>query len=149
MQLAVHGVFLIHLSATLLMTGVIWIVQVVHYPLFKAVGATAFPAYERAHVRRISFVVIPLMLAELGSAIVLLWNHPAAIPRREPVIGLLLLAIIWCSTALLQAPQHRLLQAGFDDRAYRRLVTTNWIRTIAWTLRSLLALWMTAQLIAG
>ena len=44
----------LHLAATAAMTGLIWFVQVVHYPLFAAVGADQFVAYEVAHQRRTS-----------------------------------------------------------------------------------------------
>ena len=51
-----------------------------------------------------------------------------------------LLAVIWGSTALLQIPLHNALSAGFDPEVHARLVQTNWIRTIGWTARGLLAL---------
>ncbi len=52
--------------------------------------------------------------------------------------GLVLLVVIWCSTVFFQMPQHRVLGLGFHDKAYRRLVQSNWIRTLSWTGRSLL-----------
>ena len=60
---------LLHAIPTLLMTGVIWIIQVVHYPLYRRVGADAFADYEREHCARIAFVVLPLMVAELACAV--------------------------------------------------------------------------------
>ena len=54
--------------------------------------------------------------------------------------GLALLAAVWMSTALLQVPCHRKLAHGFDSDIVRRLVATNWIRTVCWTLRLLVAL---------
>jgi hypothetical protein len=48
--------------------------------------------------------------------------------------------VIWLSTALLQVPRHRALEAGFDPAAHRALVATNWIRTVAWTARGFLLL---------
>ena len=44
-------------AATPFMTGVIWVVQVVHYPLFARVGVDGFREYEQSHQRRISLVV--------------------------------------------------------------------------------------------
>jgi hypothetical protein len=41
----------VHLAATAAMVGLIWFVQVVHYPLFASVGADEFVAYENAHTR--------------------------------------------------------------------------------------------------
>lgn len=129
-----------HLAATIYMTGLIWFVQVVHYPLFATVGTPHFPAYERRHTVRTAWVVGPPMLTELLTALLLLGFRPAAIPAWAPALGLALLSLIWLSTALLQVPCHKRLANGFDERVHRRLVQTNWIRTAGWSLRLLLAL---------
>ena len=114
----------IHLASTLVMVGLILFVQIVHYPLMARVGADGFEAYEAGHTFRTGLLVVPLMITELGSAI---WiaAMPAAAEGR-------LLAVIWTSTALLQAPAHRRLSAGFDATVHRKLVRTNWIRTVSW-----------------
>jgi hypothetical protein len=41
---------------------------------------------------------------------------------------------------VLQVPCHRTLERGFDPAVARRLVATNWIRTVCWSLRLLVAL---------
>lgn len=138
-------VLLAHLSATLLMVGVIWIVQIVHYPLFSAVGADSFAAYEAAHSRRISYIVMPLMLIELATAALLALAPPPQVAPALLWVGLALVVLIWLSTFALQVPQHRILSGGFDLRAHRLLVATNWLRTIGWSLRGLLALWLVAR----
>ena len=51
-----------HLVASVFMTGVIWLVQVVHYPLFDQVPNHNFPRFEADHSFRIGFVVMPPML---------------------------------------------------------------------------------------
>ena len=55
-------------------------------------------------------------------------------------MGLFLLLVIWLSTALLQVPCHNRLVNGFDPKIHHRLVKTNWIRTVAWSLRAIIAL---------
>jgi len=135
-------IFLLHLATTLFMLGVIWFVQVVHYPLFAQVGPAEFPAYEKTHAQLTAWVVGPPMLLELSTALLLLWFRLAGISKLQCAIGLGLLAIIWLSTLFLQVPCHALLSNGFDPAVQRRLVLTNWIRTIAWSLRGLLILWM-------
>lgn len=128
--------------STFAMFGLIWFVQVVHYPLFPRVGEAHFPAYEREHATRTGWVVAPLMLAELGSSVGLLLPalRPPAIPAAEAWCGAALVALIWASTALLQIPLHNHLHAGFDRAAIGRLIHTNWLRTAAWTLRTALVL---------
>ena len=124
-----------HAAAALFMTGVIWFVQIVHYPLFGRVGAANFRAYEREHARRTGWVVGPAMVVELLLALAL-----AARGGLLAWAGLALLAVIWTSTALVQVPLHRRLERGADVAAQRRLVRTNWIRTAAWTARAVIAI---------
>ncbi|QDT39847.1 hypothetical protein [Stratiformator vulcanicus] len=141
-----HHLLLIHAAATWYLVGLIWTVQVVHYPLFGNVGVEKFVDYEREHTERISFVVIAPMLIELATAflIAMPWLIGLELKRDQTVawLGVGLVALIWLSTFVLQVPQHTKLGAGFDETAHRILVTTNWIRTLAWTLRGGIALWL-------
>ena len=136
-------ILLIHALATLAMTGLIWFVQLVHYPLMARVGADHFRRYEHEHTRRTTRIVAPLMFAELGSAGWIL--AAGAAPRGLAVAGVLLLAAIWGSTFLVQVPLHARLGRGFDARAHARLVTTNWARTAMWSARAAVALGMIAS----
>jgi hypothetical protein len=52
------------------------------------------------------------------------------------LISAFLVVIIWLSTLVLQVPIHNRLQSGKDNACIRRLVTTNWIRTIAWSIKA-------------
>lgn len=135
-------VFLINLGATLAMFGVILVIQIVHYPLFSRVGAENFRAYEAAHTALITLVVFPLMLAELITALLLALQPPRSVPSLAAWIGLALVGVTWLSTAFIQVPLHGRLSAGFDASAHQALVATNWLRTIAWSLRAVLVLWM-------
>jgi hypothetical protein len=130
----------LHAAATLALVGLIWFVQVVHYPLFGRVGAEGFPQYATLHQRRTTWVVAPLMLIEAGTGLWLVVD--SALPAWQPWTGLALLVAIWASTACLQVPLHGRLAAGFDPRAHRALVRTNWLRTAAWTARGALVLLM-------
>jgi NTE family protein len=131
------GLFAIHAAATLFLTGLIWFVQVVHYPLLASVGHAEQVRYHDAHMTRTGWVVAPVMLLELGTAI-LLWIHPGVMTKRVALLGLGLVLVVWLSTFLLQVPCHRRLATGFEREAWKRLVRTNWIRTASWTARALL-----------
>ena len=130
-------IFTIHLALTLYMTGLIWFVQVVHYPLMGKVGASSFLDYERHHTRLTSWVTAPVMLIELGTGVVLYYLVGAGIPH---LLNLILLTAIWLSTFLIQVPLHNRLSRSFDAGTHRRLVRSNWVRTGAWTVRALLLL---------
>jgi hypothetical protein len=136
----IETLLLIHAASTLCMTGLIWFVQVVHYPLFLMVGRQTFSSYAAQHVRRTAWVVAPLMLVEAGTAVALAWLLATLLSS----VGLLLLMLTWASTALLQVPCHRRLVLGFDRPTAERLVRTNWLRTIAWSGRGLIALLLLA-----
>jgi hypothetical protein len=133
---------LINAAATLYMTGLIWFVQLVHYPLMSQVGADGYRQYQLAHQNLTSLAVGPAMLAELLSALALV-----AINTKDPWrwAGLAAVAALWASTALVQMPLHATLAGGFDPEAHARLVSTNWLRTALWTARSALVLWLIAR----
>ena len=130
---------LIQIVSTLAMFGLIWFVQVVHYPLFKLVDDRKFAA---SHATRTTYVVAPLMLLEIGSSAGLLraaWR-PSFIPAGEAWFGAALVGVIWLSTAFLQVPVHDRLQARHSVADAKRLVATNWVRTVAWIIRAALVL---------
>lgn len=133
---------LIHVFATLFMTGLIWFVQIVHYPLFANVGTEQFKTYEQVHQRLTTWVVGPAMLVELATAILLVKYLPT---ESSPLawIGIVLVVIIWLATAMLSVPAHNSLTVEYSTAAYHQLVRTNWIRTVAWTVRAILVLVMT------
>ncbi len=131
------------------LVGLIWTVQVVHYPLFASVS-TGFRAYHEAHMQRISWIVGPLMLAELGTA-VMLWLHPpAGTEARWWLAALVLLGVVWLETALFAVPQHgRFETAGFEADNHRALMTGNLVRTLAWSARGVLVAWLLVRWATG
>lgn len=130
----------LHLGATLAMAGVLWVVQVAIYPLFDAVGRHEFTRYHARYMAAVSWVVAPLMLIEAATAAWLWW---AGLRGPAFALALLFLAVAWISTFALQVPLHRRLQLAQDPALIHRLVISNWIRTIAWTIRALLLLFAT------
>lgn len=128
-------ILLLHVLSTLYMVGLIWFVQLVHYPLFARVGPDEFVDYEAHHTRLTGRAVIPAMLVELGTAGWLAFN-PGAIPDALTIAGLALVIGIWGTTALVQVPCHTRLREGFDPATHRRLVSSNWVRTAGWTARA-------------
>lgn len=144
-----NGVLLAHTAATWYMVGLIWFVQVVHYPLFGGVGQAESVQYAADHQRLTTFVVAPPMLIELVTAALLLAVRPANVPASWAWAGMAMLAIVWLSTALLQIPRHNELSAGYNAPAHAALVATNWVRTIAWSARGVLALGMVYRAMPG
>jgi len=122
-----------HLVATFLMTGIIWFVQIVHYPMLARLPHEDFAELEREHCDRTGFVVAPPMLVE---AFTLVWLILRGFDSQLFVFTAALLGVVWISTFILQVPAHRALLLGWNETTHRRLVLTNWIRTAGWTLRA-------------
>lgn len=134
--------FAVHVGATLVMVGVIWVVQVVHYPLFALVGEGGFAAYQQSHAGLIGLVVVPMMLVEAGTAVLFLFQRPSYMSVGQVVVGLVLVGLVWGVTFFVSVPQHGVLSRGFEAEAHRLLVMTNWWRTLLWSLRGGLVLWV-------
>ena len=124
--------FVIHAALTWCLVGLIWVIQVVHYPMLKNVGHENFIAYHERHMSLISWVVGPLMLAEIGSAVALLFLGEGS---WIFLVSLGALFMVWASTVLLQIPLHHRLTLGYESSTIDRLVSTNFWRTAAWSMR--------------
>jgi len=135
------ALILVNATTTWYLTGLIWTIQAVHYPLFDQVGNESFPAYEAEHARRITWVVGPPMIIELITSATLVFWRPEPIPAWWAWTGLALVGVIWVSTVALQVPQHNRLAKRFEPGAHRMLVSSNWVRTLAWSARAGLALY--------
>ena len=138
-----------NLVVTLYLTGLIWTIGVVHYPLFNMADRTTFATFEAAHSARISSIVLLPMLAELALSVTLAFQPGSVAPGWAAWLGLALVIVIWLSTFLLQVPQHGLLSGGFSQSAFETLVSTNWIRVVAWTARGGLMTWLVWRQLAG
>ncbi|MEY4483872.1 MAG: hypothetical protein RL693_1324 [Verrucomicrobiota bacterium] len=130
-----NAILLLHFAATAALVGLIWIVQLVSYPIMLRVTEKDFKEYHPFHCDRITFVVGPLILAETGTAI-WLWSQGFA----EPLFlwSLIPLVMTWISTALIQVPLHWKCERSYSRRSIQRLIQTNWIRTFCWSTRALL-----------
>ena len=125
--------FTIHVFTTLFMTGVCWFVQVVHYPLFKSIKLDDFPPYEAKNFRT-GFVTIPVMIIELCSGLVLLYHDLSFLL----LLNIGLIGITGLSTVIFQVPIHLKLRTKATTPLINKLITTNWIRTISWTIRTII-----------
>ena len=124
------------------MFGVIWIVQVVHYPLMRFVSGEQFARFETAHQARISWVVGPLIAVEGVCVLAFFFAPPAGLPGWLPWAGAGMEAIAIGTTMFVSAPLHGRLNANFSQATLDRLIATNWIRTVAWTGRAAVAIAM-------
>ena len=124
---------IIHLIATSVMVGVIWTIQLVHYPSFHFIELNQYTTFQRFHMSRISYVVIPAMLTELFTLILII----ISMDQVDHIIlaSALLLIVIWLMTAVFFSGVHQKLTLGYDQAVVEKLVKINWGRTLLWTLR--------------
>jgi hypothetical protein len=137
---------LLHAASTWFLVGLIWTVQVVHYPLFALVGGDRFRTYAAAHRRRISAVLAAPWATQGITTVLLVWHRPAPAPLI--VAAAVLTAVPVVVTVTVSIAAHTQLDAGFDAGAHRRLVSTNRIRTGAWTLHGVVAAALVVEVLA-
>ena len=127
---------ILHLIATSVMVGVIWIIQLVHYPSFHFIELKQYTTFQRFHMSRISYVVIPAMVTELFTLILII----ISMDQIDTLVlaSAILLIFIWLITAVFFSGVHQKLTLGYDQTVVDKLVKLNWGRTLLWTLRLLL-----------
>jgi hypothetical protein len=132
-------IFQLDIILNLLLIGLIWTIQIVHYPLFKLIGEPETLTYHAKHMSLITPLVAPLMILELITQSSLLILDFSGIQA----IRAFLLVLIWFSTFLIQVPLHEKIQKASGVERIKlidQLVRTNWIRTLTWSIRGLMVL---------
>lgn len=131
--------FNIHTAVTWYLVGLIWLVQLVQYPMFAYLDRAQFTQAHAFHSSAIGIVVGPPMLLELALAV---W---IAFQGGRGMLGwaaLVLVLVIWASTFFVIVPMHgQLGTRGFDAGVHERMLAWNWVRTVAWSLRGGIVLW--------
>ena len=135
----------IHLAATLFMVGLIWTIHYVHYPLFAYVGESTYASFQAAHVERIGKLLFTPWLTEgltLIGVLALAFLGTHKVLRVPAVINGAAMAVVLVISGFWSAPAHAKLADGFDTSIHDQLMTVNLIRTLAWTVCGICAIWM-------
>ncbi len=114
--------------------GLIWCVQLVHYPFFLRTDKINFISHIGFHKYRISIIVIPLMTIELATSGILAFQSQQFTGWN--LFGFVVVILIWLVTFFVQVPLHDQLSNGYDESTVQKLIKTNWIRTILWSTKS-------------
>jgi hypothetical protein len=129
---------IVHAIATFAMTGIIWFVSLVHYPVLKSLPKKQVTMFETEHWNRTMHLAVPMLLIELVSAFLLLFYRPVGVSVLLPSVGLVLLAVIWFSTWFVCVPCHVHLKNQYHDKYVTQLLSANLFRAVVWSLRSIL-----------
>ena len=136
----------LHAAATWYLVGLIWTIQVVHYPSFSSIDPATYSTFQSSHMTRMGAIVGPPWLVEGLTVLGVFALAPTGTDRLLGLAGGLLEIVAIAVTVLASIPAHEALTRGFDPEAHRRLVRTNWWRTAAWTLRGVLAVVLLVRL---
>ena len=143
----INSILLANSVATCLMTGVIWFVQWVHYPLLAKVPVDRAVETAIDHQRRTGQVLAIPMAVEGFTTLGLLIIRPESVHIFWPWFGAVLLAVALGSTVFVSVPLHAKMATNPTADVGRRLVVTNWPRTIAWSLRAVVCSVMILQVL--
>ncbi len=140
-------ILLANFVATCLMAGVIWFVQWVHYPLLAKVPVDRAVETAIEHQRRTGQVLAIPMAVEGFTTLGLLISRPESVQIFWPWFGAVLLAVALGGTVFVSVPLHAKMATNPTADVGRRLVVTNWPRTIAWSLRAVVCSVMILQVL--
>ncbi|WP_229374709.1 hypothetical protein [Fibrella rubiginis] len=115
----------------------IWLVQLIIYPSFRYYSPAELAIWHPQYSNMITLIVGPLMLAQVGLVGIDLWQRFS----WPTLLSAMLVGLMWAATAFVSVPIHNAIGAGDASAAtLARLVDTNWLRTIGWTVIFLLGL---------
>ena len=125
----------IHFLATSIMVGVIWVIQLLHYPSFHFIQKSDYPKFQQFHMSRISFIVVPAMIIEFITGIMMLQFGFSS--NFLFIFSLFILLVIWVITLVFFTKMHQGLISGYNEVIVDRLISINWSRTLLWSIRLL------------
>jgi hypothetical protein len=108
--------------------GIVWLVQVVSWPIFVYVGPNEFEAYHLAWWRGIRYVIfVPSGLTLVGT-ILLLRFTPSGVPHGILWAALGLYVLTYLLTAVWWGPQQMKLKDPHAPQ-FGVILKTHWVRT--------------------
>jgi len=145
LQRNTRALVVMHCAATLFMVGLIWTIHYVHYPLFAYVGETTYVDFQDAHVERIGRLLFAPWLIEAVTlagvlALAFLGGHKTL--RVPAIFNGAAMAVVLVTSGFWSAPAHGKLADGFDSSVHQQLMTANLIRSLAWTICGISAIWL-------
>jgi len=130
----------VHAVATWWLVGMIWTIQMVHYPSFASIEPSQFSEFQQKHSETMGWLVGAPWLIEGLSVLALFLLAPDNTTRVIAAVGGILALVVIAVTITKSIPAHEILSGGFSQPAHDRLVSTNWWRTLSWTARGVVAL---------
>ena len=138
MEFIIYGVYTF-LSAY--NAGNMMSLQIQHYGIYSFVGKENFKSYMNANNKAaIIPAILPGMLMLILS-IILMFYRPGFMTKWEAIVSLALNITAFISTFKWQRKlQSDMANTGYDEGKIKLLLSTNWIRTIAFILLGILTI---------
>ena len=125
--------FYSNLISSSILLGLILVIHFVHYKSFYFIPDKEFINFHTFHTRSISYLVIPLMIIEASTSIMICFFYYGLLP----LINLILVLSIWIVTFLFQVPCHNKLSSGKSETTIKKLIDTNTIRVYLWLFKTI------------
>jgi hypothetical protein len=109
----------------------IWLVQLIIYPVFEYMNPKELKNWHRIYVPRITIIVAPLMILQLIFYLSDFEFGAIAVIQSFALVG------IWLNTFLQAVPLHSRIFTSEGDQikpALQKLLRVNWIRTVLWSI---------------
>jgi uncharacterized membrane protein len=131
-----------HAAISLSLACVLWTVQLVIYPAFRFIDPALFARWHNGYTGAITWIVAPLILLQTGGVAgrLIILGRPDFLWGIEAISTLL----AWFVTVAVSVPIHAKLQQARCEHSMQRLVSTNWLRTAAWTATAICS-WLAAR----
>ena len=139
--LILYGVYLF---LAVFNAGNMMTLQIQHFGIYPTVGKENFKNYMKANNKS---AVIPSILPAILliiTNIILVFVRPDFMPKSIAILSLVLNIIAFISTATWQRKlQEELAFTGYDEIKIFLLISTNWIRTLAFLIQAIIAVAVT------
>ncbi len=116
------------------MLAIIWLIQLIHYPSFLHINENEFKDFHAKHTQIMGFLVGPIMVLELIISCMQLSTGVNA----SSISLLIIVLCLWFFTFFVSVPIHNKLSGGFQKTLIQKLILTNWLRTLLWTIKFLM-----------
>ena len=134
----IDTLYFIQIVCNSYLVSLVFMTQFITYPTFLHIDKDKFSEYHRKYVNNISFIVAPVMLIELLTLLLIAYFSKDFLIIKS----LILLLVIWLTTFFIMIPSHNRISKSFNIKEINRLINYNWVRTILWSFKLLLIIFL-------
>ena len=134
----IDTLYFIQIVCNSYLVSLVFMTQFITYPTFLHIDKDKFSEYHRKYVNNISFIVAPVMLIELLTLLLIAYFSKDFLIIKS----LILLLVIWLTTFFIMIPSHNKISKIFNKKEINRLINYNWVRTILWSFKLLLIIFL-------